>query len=320
MLSIVIPVYNEEEVLETLYNRLIENSVHWGQDFEVILVDDGSRDRSFEIAKELNAKDKRFKTVSFSRNFGHQIAVSAGLQYASGDVVAVMDADLQDPPEFMVELLKKWKEGYEVVFAVRQGRKENIFKKLAYWLFYRILYWAAEIQIPLDTGDFCVMDKKVVKLLNSLPEKNRFVRGLRSWLGFRQIGIPFERGSRLAGEVKYTFGKLFKLAFDGVVGFSYKPLQLFGYFGFFVSFSSILLLILLGLDKVFGWHLTPYDLDKTGYFPLLFAVLFLGGVQLIGLGLLGEYLGRVFDEVKNRPLFLVKELVGITEKNESEVL
>lgn len=315
MLSIVIPVYNEEEVLEILYERLLENSVHWEQDFEVILVDDGSRDRSLQIAKEINARDNRFKTVSFSRNFGHQIAVSAGLKYVTGDVVAVMDADLQDPPEFMLELLKKWKEGYEVVFAVRQGRKENIFKRSAYWLFYRILYWAAEISIPLDTGDFCVMDKKVVRLLNSLPEKNRFVRGLRSWLGFRQIGIPFERGSRFAGEVKYTLSKLFKLAFDGVVGFSYKPLQLFGYFGFMVSFFSIFLLFLLGLDKLFGLNLTPYDLDKTGYFPLFFAVLFLGGVQLIGLGLMGEYLGRVFDEVKNRPLFLVKELVGISEEH-----
>ncbi|HBE21830.1 MAG TPA: glycosyltransferase [Cyanobacteria bacterium UBA11367] len=314
MLSIVIPVFNEQDNVSKLYERLVAASPSWDSPFEVILVDDGSTDRTLSLLRELHKKDSRFKFISFSRNFGHQTAVSAGLRYVSGDVVAVMDADLQDPPEELHRFLDKWHEGYQVVYGIRTKRKENIFKRSAYYLFYRLLAWCSSIEIPLDSGDFCVMDRTIVDCLNSMPERNRFVRGLRSWIGYRQIGIPYERDKRLAGDVKYTFRKLLRLALDGIINFSYRPLQLTGTFGLlvcFLSFSGIVFYLVHRVlnRKIFG--LAPQDVP--GFTTLILAILFIGGVQLFTLGVLGEYLGRIFDEVKQRPLYIVKDQEGFEE-------
>ncbi len=312
MISIVIPVFNEQETLPKLSERLVSASAAWGDTFEVILVDDGSSDKTPQMLRELCQRDPRFKSLSFSRNFGHQTAVTAGLNQVTGDVVAVMDADLQDPPEVLPRFLEKWREGYDVVYAIRKKRKEGPFKRLAYWAFYRILDYLSSIKIPLDSGDFCVMDRRVVDLLNALPERNRFVRGLRSWLGFRQIGVEYERDARYAGEVKYTLRKLLQLAFDGIVSFTYRPLQMIGAAGLVISLLSF-----LGFIGFF--FLSAFDVKILGHSPreapgattLTLAVLLLGGVQLISLGVIGEYLGRIFDEVKQRPQYIVKDSTGI---------
>ena len=315
MLSIVIPAFNEQDNIGKLYERIIDASTSFGMSFEVILVDDGSRDRTLQLLKELFRNDQRFKYISFSRNFGHQTAVSAGLRYTNGDVIAVLDADLQDPPEELHRFLKKWREGYQVIYGIRTKRKENLFKRSSYFLFYRILAWCSSIDIPLDSGDFCVMDRCVVDWLNLLPERNRFIRGLRSWVGFQQIGIPYERHSRFAGEVKYTMRKLIRLALDGVINFSYRPLQIVGGFGFLVSMLSFLGIIFFVLHRILDFKVlghTPNDVP--GFTSLILSLLFLGGIQLFTMGLLGEYIGRIFDEVKQRPLYIVKAQGGFDEQ------
>src|SRR3990167_165475 len=223
--SIVVPVFNEEENLSTLYKRVKDVLVKLKGDHEIILVNDGSFDSTQLILKKLNTKDNNVKIINFSRNFGHQVAVSAGLKYSSGEHIAILDGDLQDPPEILPKFFKKLDEGYDAVYAIRKNRKENILKRVAYKSFYRFLKRVSNIDIPLDSGDFCVMNRKVVEAINSLPERNRFIRGIRSWVGFKQIGIEYERAFRHAGESKYTVRKLFKLAFDGIFSFSYVPLQ-----------------------------------------------------------------------------------------------
>jgi polyisoprenyl-phosphate glycosyltransferase len=311
LLSIVIPVFNEEENIPQLYERLVSAAPSWDLAFEVILVDDGSRDKTLLLLRQIHRQDSRFKYLSFSRNFGHQTAVSAGLRYTKGNVIAVMDADLQDPPEELYRFLHKWEQGYQVIYGIRTKRKENIFKRSAYHIFYRILAWCSSIDIPLDSGDFCVMDRTVVDWLNAMPERNRFVRGLRSWIGYRQIGIPYERQMRLAGEVKYTFQKLLRLAFDGIINFSYRPLQISGTFGLLVCFLSFIGIIFVVLHRILGFKIFGYSpQDVPGFTSLVLAVLFIGGVQLLTMGLFGEYLGRIFDEVKQRPLYIVKEQEG----------
>lgn len=311
MLSIIIPAFNEAENIPNLYRRIVSASEAWDMPFEVIIIDDGSRDQTVELLQKLNYKDPRFKYLSFSRNFGHQTAVSAGLRYATGDVVAVIDADLQDPPEELYRFLEKWRQGYQVVYGIRTKRKENIFKKSAYYLFYRILAWCSSIDIPLDSGDFCVMDRAIVDWLNSMPERNRFIRGLRSWIGYNQIGIPYERHSRFAGEVKYTFRKLIRLALDGIINFSYRPLQIAGTLGFFVAIFSLLGIIFFFLHRLFNFKVFGYSpQDVPGFTSLILSILFIGGVQLFTMGLFGEYIGRIFDEVKQRPLYIVKEQRG----------
>lgn len=308
MISLVIPIHNEQEILPILYERIKTASEDWQDQYEVIFVDDGSQDSSLEIIKDLNSRDNCIKAISFSRNFGHQTAVSAGLQYTTGDVVIVMDGDLQDPPEQIIDFLEKWKQGYEVVYAIRKKRKEMWYKKIAYYSFYRLLNWMSSIKIPLDTGDFCLMDRVIVDHLNSLPERNRFVRGLRAWIGYKQIGIPYERSARLAGEAKYTFKKLLRLAFDGLINFSYRPLQIFTSLGAIISMLSLL----AGAYYLLQWFINPALREELpGYTSLIIAVLFLGGVQLISIGVLGEYIGRIFDEVKGRPLFIVSQKIGI---------
>jgi len=240
LVSVVLPCYNEEEVLERLYRRLSEAAVDLEEDMEVVLIDNGSTDATWEKMGEIHQRDPRWKMVRFSRNFGHQTAVSAGLRYATGDAVIVMDADLQDPPEELHRFISKWKEGYEVVYAVRKQRKENVLKRAAYKGFYRLLSSLSNHDIPLDSGDFCLMDRTVVDLINQMPEKNRFVRGLRAWAGFRQTDFEYERQARAEGEPKYTFSKLMKLAIDGIFSFSAAPLRLATFLGLFVSAAAFL--------------------------------------------------------------------------------
>lgn len=313
MISLLIPIYNEESNIAELAKRIVSASRYWKDSFEVIFIDDGSSDRSVSLIRQLHEKDPRFKCLSLSRNFGHQAALTAGMRYAKGKAVAIMDADLQDPPEVLGKFLKKWRAGYEVVYAIRRNRKESWFMRLAYHSFYRILSWASEINIPLDAGDFCVMDKKVVDALNSFPERNRFLRGLRSWTGYRQIGVVYNRHKRYSGRAKYNLPRLFKLAFDGILSFSYKPIRIFGVVGIFIATLSFIVLCLFVLSKVFSWNLTPYGLGNIpGYFPLLCILLLTNGIQLMGISLFGEYLGRTYDEAKARPHFIIKDTIGFS--------
>lgn len=309
-ISIVIPVYNEEKVLEELYRRLVKVMDSLNYEFEVIMVDDGSKDNSLRILEDFCQRDKRFKLISFSRNFGHQTAVSAGIDFTSGDAVIVMDADLQDPPEVLPNFIAKWEEGYDVVYAIRTKRKEGFLKRMAYAAFYRILRYISDIEIPLDSGDFSIMDKKIVDLLKKMPERNRFVRGIRSWLGFRQIGLAYERDPRFAGETKYTFKKLLKLAFDGIVSFSKVPLQFASLMGFIVSAFAII----YGIGTFFQKILT--DTTVPGYTTTIIMITFIGGIQLITIGIIGEYIARIYDEVKQRPHYIIKELKGFDVKQD----
>jgi len=306
-LSVVLPVYNEEENIPEVYRRLTAVLERMGDSYEVIFVDDGSSDRSVELLKELHARDDCIRLVRLGRNFGHQTAISAGIDFTSGKTVVVMDADLQDPPEVLPQFIDKCREGYEVVYAVRQKRKEHVFKRFAYFLFYRLLKFLASIDIPLDAGDFCVMDRRVVDLLKAMPERNRFIRGIRTWVGFRQIGLEYERDPRHAGGVKYTLAKLVKLALDGLISYSYLPLRLASLVGLLVSTSSFALA---------GWtiymKLTVPNFI-AGFTTVVVGVTLLGGIQLITLGIIGEYIGRIFDEVKQRPLYTVREVIGFDE-------
>jgi len=312
MISIVIPCYNEEEVLPQLFARLGAAAETWGEEYEVLLVDDGSRDATWRLILEQHARDERWRGISFARNFGHQTAISAGIHYARGDAVILMDADLQDPPEQLHRFIAEWKDGNEVVYAIRATRKENLLKRAAYKSFYRILRSLASIESPLDSGDFCLMDRKVVDVLKAMPERNRFVRGLRSWAGFRQAGLEYNRDARAAGEVKYTFRKLIKLALDGVVSFSTTPLRLATYLGFAVSFFALLGAAVTILQRIFVDWFTRIGFPYVpGFYALFTGMLFLGGVQLICLGIIGEYLGRIFDEVKGRPLWTIRETAGL---------
>jgi polyisoprenyl-phosphate glycosyltransferase len=319
MISLVIPIYNEALVLETLFNRIRSASKEWGMDFEVIMVDDGSRDDSLKIMDDLNRRDPRFKGVSLSRNFGHQVAVTAGLNHVSGRVAAIMDADLQDPPEILTKFIAKWREGFDVIYAVRVNRKENFFIRSAFWCFYRLMAWLSELKIPLDAGDFCVMDRRVVDILNEMPERNRYVRGLRAWAGFSQIGLSYDRPGRLAGDVSFSLHHRIKFAFDGIISFSYKPLRFFGLFGLIVALSGFLGIALFIVSKIFTISITPYTFGQIpGFFPIISAIVFLGGVQLIGLGLFGEYIGRIYDEVKKRPSYIVGKTIGLGNDRDEE--
>jgi dolichol-phosphate mannosyltransferase len=305
ILSVVLPVYNERENLDPLVSRLIPvlQKATRGS-FEVVFVDDGSRDGSSEILDALNARDNRLKAIHFSRNFGHQAALQAGLDRATGDAIIMMDSDLQDPPEIIDHFLEQWRSGYEVVFALRKHRKEGFFKKAAYAIFYRTMRAISEIDVPLDAGDFCLMDRKVVDTLISLRERNRFLRGLRSWVGFRQIGVAYERNARNAGVPKYTLRKLIHLALSGYVGFSALPLRAAAWLGFIAAGAGFVLAL---------WSLVTKILDipsPRGWASTVAVILFVGGVELFMLGVIGEYLGRVYDEVRQRPLYIVRSRVG----------
>lgn len=310
MISIVIPLFNEQENVNNLYDRLISSSPLWKEDFEVIFIDDGSFDDTLFLLEKISKNDPRIKIIKFSRNFGHQAAISAGIKYAKGDAVIVMDGDLQDPPEELPRFLEKWREGYHVVYAVRTNRKENIFKKVAYKFFYRILKLISNIDIPLDSGDFCVMDKKVVKVLNTeLLEHSRFVRGLRAYAGFKQIGVKYARAERAAGDVKYTFRKLMKLAIDGLLDFSIFPLRIAVFLGFSISIPSFFIGLFFIIHRIFKFKVfghTPSD--TPGIASLAIGVFFIGGVIMIMLGIIGEYIGRMYFEVKKRPFYIIDKI------------
>lgn len=312
LVSIIIPCFNEEDVLPKLFSRLEAAAATWPHSYEIICVDDGSRDRTWELLKAQNAKDKRWRCLSFARNFGHQTAVSAGLHFAAGDAVVVIDADLQDPPEEIPRLLEKWREGYDVVYAVRQKRKEGPLKRLCYWAFYRLMARLAAFEIPLDSGDFCLMSRRVVAVINAMPERNRFVRGLRAWSGFRQIGLTYERAQRAGGEPKYNFKKLLKLAFDGMFSFSAVPLRVATHLGLAVSGLAFFGVLFTLAQKVFAAQFAKIGLAPGAGFPtIVISVLFLGGIQLICLGILGEYIGRIYEEVQRRPLWILRDSAGI---------
>ena len=302
MLSIVIPVFNEEENLHPLHARLTKTLTEQGLDYEIVFVDDGSHDRSPDILHQLEQEDRRVVVVEFARNFGHQVAISAGLEHSRGRAVCIMDADLQDPPEVLHLFLAKWREGWEVVYAVRTERNEWWGKRLAYAGFYRLLQRVANIEIPLDAGDFCVMDRKVVDLLVRMPERNRFVRGIRSWVGFKQVGVPYERQARHAGVPKYTFRKLLYLALDGLVSFSHMPLRVITLLGFTVSLLSFLVALFYLIMKL------TIGVGVAGFTTLVVSIFFLAGIQLMTIGVIGEYIGRISDEVKHRPLYVARRV------------
>ena len=300
-LSMVIPVYNESANLKELYIRLKGSQGAFRQPFEIIFVNDGSADDSMVLMKEIARSDKNVKIIDLSRNFGHQIAIKAGLGYVTGDAAIIMDADLQDPPELTESLAAKWLEGYDVVYAIRKTRKEGVLLRFLYALFYRLLKVMSKISIPLDAGDFCIMDKKVVKILAVMPEKDPFLRGLRSWVGYKQVGIEYDRQERFAGSPKYTFFKLFKLALTGIFSFSNIPLRISAISGFVISGFSILIVVTLFIKR----------LPVPGTTLIAVLVAFIGGVQLITIGILGEYMARIYEESKNRPQFIVKDEINI---------
>jgi len=304
--SLVLPIFNEEENLKVLYERLIKSLKPLKGTFEFIFVDDGSTDKSLELLMSFRKRDKQVKIISFSRNFGHQTAVTAGLDHVTGDCIAVLDADLQDPPEVLQTFFSKLNEGYDVVYAIRRRRKENVFKKLMYTIFYRLLRMSANIYIPLDSGDFCVMKKRVVDVLVTMQERNRFVRGLRSWAGFKQIGLEYDRATRYAGKSKYTTGKLFKLAFDGLFSFTYVPLR----FLTIVGFLTFLLSVLGSLFAIYLKYFTNNYDAVPGFATTVILIMFMGGLNMFSIGLVGEYVGRIFDEVKQRPKYVIESKIG----------
>ena len=316
LLSIVLPAFNEQEVLPIAYQRLSDMAgplAELALDYELIFVNDGSRDRTAVILDELARSDERVRAVHLTRNFGHQAAISAGIDLAGGDVVALMDVDLQDPPEVLPQFLAKWREGYQVVFAIRRKRKEWAGKRLAYWAFYRLMALTAEMEIPLDSGDFCVMDRRAVELLRDLPERQRFVRGLRTWVGLKQTGIEYDRGARAAGQPQYTFTKLMKLAMDGLVSFSSAPLRFVTRMGMVCAALSMLFLAWVLIDGLF--RITKFE---RGWPSLAAVVLFVGAVQMISLGIIGEYLSRIFLEVKGRPAYLIARVTDGRRRAEGD--
>ncbi|OGO72312.1 MAG: glycosyltransferase [Chloroflexi bacterium RBG_19FT_COMBO_62_14] len=306
--TIVAPVFNEAETLPEFYRRLKQVMVSLGIDWELILVDDGSSDGSTEKILELARQDRRVNPVIFARNFGHQVAVTAGLDYSRGQAVVIMDSDLQDPPELIPQLAGKWREGYQVVYAVRASREgESWFKRFTAAAFYRIINRITDVEIPVDTGDFRLLDREAADALCQMRERHRFPRGMAAWIGFRQIGVPYDREPRYAGETKYPFGRMLRLALNAITSFSYFPLQIATYLGFlFAGLSAlaiplVIALRLSGSQAFFGQATT------------LIAVLFLGGVQLISLGILGEYIGRLYDEAKGRPLYIIRKHPELTK-------
>ena len=310
LVSVVVPCMNEQAVIRETCDRLITVLSPGEFSFELIFVDDGSKDHTPEILRELQSDDARVRVVCLSRNFGHQVAITAGLEHATGDAVAVIDADLQDPPEVLMEFVTKWLDGYDVVYGVRTAREgETKFKLWTAKAFYRLIGKLSDTEIPLDTGDFRLMDRRVVDALLSMPERDRFVRGMVSWLGFAQISVPYRRSPRFAGQTKYPLFKMLKFATDGIVSFSIVPLRLATWIGFLASGLSVFGIVVVLLEHYFG----VIGLVK-GWSSTVIAVLFIGGVQLVCLGIIGEYVGRIYGETKRRPLYVVRERMGFDTK------
>ncbi|WES34012.1 glycosyltransferase family 2 protein [Ruminiclostridium papyrosolvens DSM 2782] len=309
LLSVVVPVYNEQEVITETYRRLKASLSNLDMDIEYIFINDGSTDNTYLKLNELIVNTD-VKLINFSRNFGHQIAISAGMDYAKGDAVVVIDADLQDPPEIISEMIEKWKEGYEVVYGKRLHREgETLFKKLTAKLFYRVIDNITDIKLPVDVGDFRLIDKKVCDSMKSLPERARYVRGLVSWVGFNQTSIEYKREKRFAGKTKYPLRKMIKLATDGIISFSYRPLKLATFLGMTVSALSFIYLIAILLQKIFT------NSTVEGWASTMVVSLFFNGVMLVVIGIMGEYVGRIYEEVKSRPLYVIGELINFDEGN-----
>lgn len=306
--SIIVPMYNEEEVIGHTCARLIQVMDSLGEPYELLFVNDGSRDRSADLIREIGRGDDRVKLIDFSRNFGHQLAITAGMDYAEGDAIIIIDADLQDPPEVMLAMIAKWKEGYDVVYGKRLQRKgETWFKKTTASLFYRLLRSLTNVDIPVDTGDFRLIDRKVNDVLRRLKEKNRFVRGLVSWVGFRQTSVEYVREERFAGETKYPLRKMIHFAADGITSFSYKPLRLATYIGFGLSLLSFVYLVVVVVQRLF------FVVQMPGWASIVAINLLFNGIILVLLGVIGEYIGRIYDESKGRPLYIVRETRGFGE-------
>jgi glycosyltransferase involved in cell wall biosynthesis len=305
IISVVAPVYDEEVLLPEFYRRAVSALEPLGVPFEIVLVNDGSHDRSGAIMDELHAQDPRVKVVHFSRNFGHQIAITAGTDHAQGQCVAVIDSDLQDPPEVIVDMYHKWREGYQVIYGVRSEREgETAFKRATASMFYRLIRRITNINLPLDTGDFRLMDRRVVDAMKKMREHHRFMRGLSVWVGFKQTGVSYRRDARKAGVTKYPLRKMLRFALDAITSFSYLPLQLATYSGFAIAGLSVVAILIAIVLRLTGNAI-------AGQATTLVSVLFLGGIQLIFLGIIGEYLGRIYDEVKRRPLYIVAERHGL---------
>ena len=304
LVSIIVPLFNEEEIVNTTFSRLKRIAEKWSYDYELIFIDDGSTDRTFQILVEICENKPEAKAVSFSRNFGHQMAFTAGLDYAKGDAVIVIDGDLQDPPEVMSQFIQKWKEGFHVVYGKRIKRKgETFFKLITANLYYRLLEKLSDTKIPRDAGDFRLMDRSVVNKLKNMRERHRFIRGLVAWVGFKQCAVEYERDERIAGETKYPFKKMLRLAFDGIFSFSTVPLKFATQLGLFITLFTFLYIVYIVINRILGYGF-------PGYASIIVSILFLGGIQLLSIGLLGQYVGRVFEEIKGIPLYIVERTIN----------
>lgn len=308
--SIVVPLYNEEEVAVEAHKRLKSVMDSQPEPYELVFINDGSKDKTLEIMDGICAKDPNSKLINFSRNFGHQIAITAGMDYASGEAIVVIDADLQDPPEVILQMIEKWKEGFDVVYGKRIKRKgESIFKKFTAAFFYRLLKSLTNVEIPVDVGDFRLIDRKVCDTMKKISEKNRFIRGLISWIGFKQGSVEYVREERFAGETKYPLSKMLKFATDGITSFSYKPLKIATFLGFLTSFAGFCYLIYVLYLAIF----TTQAIE--GWASSITITLIFNGLTLIILGIIGEYIGRIYDESKNRPLYVIKNCLNMEEED-----
>ncbi len=309
LLSIVVPVYNEQEVIDETYRRLSAVFKDYFMDVEYIFINDGSKDNTYFKLKDIASGNKEVRVINFARNFGHQIAITAGMDYARGDAVVIIDADLQDPPEIILQMVDKWEEGYQVVYGKRLQREgETFFKKVTAKTFYRFLDSMTDVKLPVDVGDFRLIDRKVCDAMKCLPERSRYVRGLVSWVGFKQTSVEYHREKRFAGETKYPLKKMLKLAGDGIFSFSYKPLKLATFVGMLVSVLSFIYLVVVLVQKFIKNDVV------SGWASSIAVTLFLNGVMLIVIGIMGEYVGRIYEEVKARPLYIVGELMGFDEE------
>jgi polyisoprenyl-phosphate glycosyltransferase len=310
--SFIFPIYNEADGIHELFTQTKALIDQLDGPAEVLLVDDGSRDQSFALCLDINKKDPRYRVIHLARNFGHQLAITAGMDLAQGQAIIIMDADLQDPPEVVLEMVKKWKEGYDIVYGVRSSRAgENFFKKLTATAFYRLLSQLSEIDIPPDVGDFRLVDRSALEAFKALRESNRYVRGMFTWIGFKQTGVHYDRNPRFAGSTKYPFRKMLKLARDAIVSFSFLPLRFVLNLGFLISFVAFLAGVWAVYLKISGAY------TVQGWTSLAVVISLLGGTQLIVIGILGEYIGRIYEEVKNRPLYIVRSVHGFLSKENS---